>query len=713
MRILFRWQIILGVFAGLLAVQSSVEAEFDAGLNTPGARIEGSSRLAGTNETNAFDGNSSTFWQPPYSGESWLVRTFEVPMDITRIEFNAAAVSSYSIEIAEDASMVYKPVVTNATVAQESVSKSFEPALRALSVRIQFTGVWPRVSSVCIYSDTTSEKQSARRSEMRKQVPNVACIMSDHWWARADREQTATALSNLKWFWARFNSSDISELISRISDFDVIILGTFHSVPIEYATVLKAFMENGGTIIALDATSTGRYEWFGSMGSEYALKPVRYAEEGSPACKVNLSINYITKQVWPTDPKIPIFSNGVYFVTYGKALQVLGMSSEDYPVALTAKIGKGQLIATTLRADNIPIESILSRLTGKGIRENSKTKQIVPRPKVDTKQLLANGKPFFPIGLYRPPVSMLKELRKSGFNTVVHEFQPAKDFLDACAKTGLMVCPIIWNSVEYVKKNMDHPAILPWYMSDEPGGRNAEDPREITDACKSIQKLDTKHLTVVADNYPDSHDAGVDIIAPDVYPITFCEETGTGWPIWEIARKFRQLQSDPVLSSKRTWCVMQAFGGYGPLGIPSIKQERAMVYGAICLGATGILFYSWTEPARPDWNLGQEKELWKGIKQIAKELNALSPVLLSSKRVDGVKLQSVSEEILWSHRNLNNVDYIIACNWGQTASKAELSFSDRRNGTAIDQFSKRRVKVESGIGKFQLAPLETVCFRLR
>jgi hypothetical protein len=308
---------------------------------------------------------------------------------------------------------------------------------------------------------------------------------------------------------------------------------------------------------------------------------------------------------------------------------------------------------------------------------------------------------------------MLPELHKYGFNTVIHEFQPNTDFLDASLRSKLMVCPIIWNSVEYVKKNLNHPAILAWYMSDEPGGRNAEDPQEITDACKNIRKLDKKRPTVVADNYPDAHDAAIDIIAPDIYPITYCEETGTSWSMWEVARKFGLLRNDPMFASKSTWCVMQAFGGFGPFGMPTVKQERAMVYGSICLGATGILFYSWTEPGRSGWNLGQEKDLWPGIKQIAKELDQLSPALLSTSHTTGVSLKSVSEEILWTHRYHNGFDYVIACNWGQNNLDANLAFSDKRNGLAFDLFGKKRIRVESGIGTFHLAPLEVVCFKMR
>jgi hypothetical protein len=694
-------------------LQSGAQTDFDAALNAPGARIEGSSRLAASVETNAFDGDKTTFWQPPYSGESWLVRTFEVPLDIDRLEFDASGVSKYSIEIADSTSMVYRPITSTVAVVSGSVSREFFPAVRALSVRIKFTGTWPQVTSLRLYSRTSQEEQTRRRTEMRVKTPSVACIMSSHWWARADREQTAAALLDLKWPWARFASSDVSALVSRITDFDILILGSFHTIPVEYAPAFKAFVENGGTIIALDANTTGRYEWFGSLGPDYAVKPVRYAAEGSPACKVKIGTTKEARLIWPSDPQASVMSNGTHFVTYGDAWQVVGLSTEDYPVIMTTKIGKGSIIATTLRADNMPIEPVLSRFARNKTSENSETKNKTPLLKANKKQLLVNGKPFFPIGLYRAPIEMLPELHKYGFNTVIHEFQPNTDFLDASLRSKLMVCPIIWNSVEYVKKNLNHPAILAWYMSDEPGGRNAEDPQEITDACKNIRKLDKKRPTVVADNYPDAHDAAIDIIAPDIYPITYCEETGTSWSMWEVARKFGLLRNDPMFASKSTWCVMQAFGGFGPFGMPTVKQERAMVYGSICLGATGILFYSWTEPGRSGWNLGQEKDLWPGIKQIAKELDQLSPALLSTSHTTGVSLKSVSEEILWTHRYHNGFDYVIACNWGQNNLDANLAFSDKRNGLAFDLFGKKRIRVESGIGTFHLAPLEVVCFKMR
>ncbi len=75
------------------------------------------------------------------------------------------------------------------------------------------------------------------------------------------------------------------------------------------------------------------------------------------------------------------------------------------------------------------------------------------------------GEPFFPIGVYTYELDerVLKELRDMRFNTVVAGFKPAQ--LDAIGAAGMKaICLTSDNWLDHAA----HPAILAWYLLDEP-----------------------------------------------------------------------------------------------------------------------------------------------------------------------------------------------------------------------------------------------------
>src|SRR5689334_15706511 len=82
---------------------------------------------------------------------------------------------------------------------------------------------------------------------------------------------------------------------------------------------------------------------------------------------------------------------------------------------------------------------------------------------------LVDGKPFFPIGVFTYEITpeVLAELREVRANVVLNGFKP--DQLDLLDQHGLMaVCP---PAPEWIKAAKDHPALLAWYLTDEPENR--------------------------------------------------------------------------------------------------------------------------------------------------------------------------------------------------------------------------------------------------
>src|SRR5436190_3028898 len=105
---------------------------------------------------------------------------------------------------------------------------------------------------------------------------------------------------------------------------------------------------------------------------------------------------------------------------------------------------------------------------------------------------LVDGKPFFPIGVftYNLDATVLAELREVHCNTVLHGFNPNQ--LNLLHDHGLMaVCE---TSEPWIKAAKDHPALLAWYLTDEPENR-AVTPEGERKRYSDLKKLDANHPT--------------------------------------------------------------------------------------------------------------------------------------------------------------------------------------------------------------------------
>src|SRR5262245_36971614 len=81
--------------------------------------------------------------------------------------------------------------------------------------------------------------------------------------------------------------------------------------------------------------------------------------------------------------------------------------------------------------------------------------------------VLVDSKPFFPIGMFTYELNpeVLAELHELQCNTIVHGF--AFEQLNLIHQHGLMaIC-----SPDWFDKAAKHPAVLSWYLTDEPENR--------------------------------------------------------------------------------------------------------------------------------------------------------------------------------------------------------------------------------------------------
>lgn len=280
--------------------------------------------------------------------------------------------------------------------------------------------------------------------------------------------------------------------------------------------------------------------------------------------------------------------------------------------------------------------------------------KLQPKPnevKIDlqTGGLIADGLPFFPFGFYCRPVANLPEQEIThGFNLIAPYqsnlqagFEERKAYLDRCARLGMKVQYSVNSLVgsghngargldmteeqkeEILKQEViafrDHPALLSWYINDEPDGQGR--PTELIEkAYKIVHELDPYHPVSIVFMMPTKFHLfrnAMDIAMTDPYPVP--------GPLNQVEEYVKQLDKD-FRHEKSIWLVPQAFGGQEMWNRePTAREIRLMTYLGLIHGAKGIQYYT-----HAAGNLNpQAVSAWSVCSDMAVEINQMSPFLLS------------------------------------------------------------------------------------
>lgn len=257
--------------------------------------------------------------------------------------------------------------------------------------------------------------------------------------------------------------------------------------------------------------------------------------------------------------------------------------------------------------------------------------------------ILWQGKPFFPIGMYHVPTEAdYKLLAENGFNavqgTASHDLDIFKTRLDWAQKYGLAVDVPLYlnakvkenlpNSLEKVQRFAAHPAVLSWKIFDEPhikadGGPATEIPATYR-ALKAADPNRPIELTLNSTATQQFWSHFCDIVQPDCYPLPrfpltlVSDMAGNAGKLiqpWQNMSFVLQCGWVPDLSNQ-----------------PTPAQARSMAYLALINGAKGIWWYSMYDPG---WNL-TKTPLWPHLKTINAEIQQLSQPIMLGKTVTGI-----------------------------------------------------------------------------
>ncbi|MEE2659424.1 MAG: chitobiase/beta-hexosaminidase C-terminal domain-containing protein [Candidatus Latescibacterota bacterium] len=338
--------------------------------------------------------------------------------------------------------------------------------------------------------------------------------------------------------------------------------------------------------------------------------------------------------------------------------------------------------------------------------------------------LIVDDLPFFPFGFYcYSPVqpTLAEEEVVRGFNLMspYQDNDPAtrserRAYMDRAAELGLKVHYQLlrvgggggvggsaadqegaletWLRAE-VRAFRDHPALLAWYISDEPTGHGST-PAELERVYHTVRETDPYHpVTIVFVNPGKAANfaSAMDLAMTDPYPIP------NGPPA--SVRAAVRTAADDVSPAIPVWIVPQAFGGNEWWSRePTAAELRVMTWLGILEEATGVQYFIRHGLS----GFPKSPVTWSAASQTALEVAALTPVLLSTEARPSVM---ATDELIqvgaWQHRG---EIVVVAVNTSNEPRELELKLPDLEFSGVADVLYENR-SVEVALTPFSFGPV--------
>ena len=257
-------------------------------------------------------------------------------------------------------------------------------------------------------------------------------------------------------------------------------------------------------------------------------------------------------------------------------------------------------------------------------------------------QLLVDGQPFFPIGLYHVDVDDYPQVAAAGFNCVqgpvTDNVEELKAALDAAAEAGLkVVVPLLANgpkelearrfSPQWFQECEQHPAALMLKMVDEPDLR----PNLYAPVAMMFLRLRASQITKplqITVAHPAQYQRWLplcDVLEVDPYPLP-------NKPL-SLVSDFVSRGRSALEPGQALIALLQAGWTVDLATQPTVQQARMMMYLALLNGANGIFWYCLRDPG---WDL-TTTPLWQQFAQINEELATLGQAVLGGEAVADIK----------------------------------------------------------------------------
>jgi len=347
--------------------------------------------------------------------------------------------------------------------------------------------------------------------------------------------------------------------------------------------------------------------------------------------------------------------------------------------------------------------------------------------------VIVNEQPFFPIGLFCVPKDYFGEIRRTGANTMMQyrgyfeSRNGVKDYLDQCMANGLMgVVDVqtytkvsktgkadIKGLTRLVNDAKDHPALLAYYIADEPEYGKAP-VEEYVKAYKTIKDLDPFHPVILLNNQSEAikkYAFAGDILMPDPYP-GFYQALPPGFSLSRIgefmtdAREAKrpaiwitpQIHNGPCYHDERG----EIFGR-----TPTLAEERFMTYSAAVHGARGFLYWCY---GACRWDMRDTPKYAEAVKALLAELKLMGGVFATGKEIDTVHAPEPIRLAAWT---LADQLYIVAVNNSDAKAKARITIGDAQWKELHVLSENRKVEVRNGVVKDEFRPWDVHIYTSR
>ena len=293
--------------------------------------------------------------------------------------------------------------------------------------------------------------------------------------------------------------------------------------------------------------------------------------------------------------------------------------------------------------------------------------------------LVLNGSPFLPIGVYWQNLlelnpDILNTIKQLGFNTVVPAFPvgvvpEAIKALERIQAAGLKCIPSFYiknanaENLEALRammeKSKDSPAIIAWYVLDEPeyiAGDNERIAKEIYAVAKAADPYRPVYINYTS-HTKFNRELPTDIHAMDIYPI----------PDQDIG-VYPEIIKDMKSSGKAAWPWLQSSGNcYYPYNYrePTVGEFSFMTLSSLLKGASGVFYFA---------HLPHSAQLRKAMPELFGMISKYAPIFLSPP-VAGDADAAADRKLIAAWRRDNGKTYLLVLNTTNLVMKGTINTS--------------------------------------
>lgn len=245
----------------------------------------------------------------------------------------------------------------------------------------------------------------------------------------------------------------------------------------------------------------------------------------------------------------------------------------------------------------------------------------------------------------------------------------------------------------------DHPAILGWYIADEPDGQGIS-AETLEDLYVRIKAIDPYHpvAIVILNAGPGRRYANsCDIMMCDPYPIPNSHPREV---IDDIDGLFSELRYE-----KAIWCVPQTFGGNEWwVREPTPLEIRMMTWSAAAYGARG--FQAFIRHGLSSFP--KDPAMWTSYTKACREIQQLTSIFAGGERFEP-RLVSSSDGVRAVGYSFEGENYVIAINTDRKNNTLKVGFLGE--GSVYEYFENLEVSSLNGVIDDVLAPYQVKIYR--